>query len=267
MQHNYISTKISWLCFPRIVEHVVIVFSFCANKRAIECPSSASTRVKLAPLSHPLTGHRIMSFIGSDLSQIHRELRVSIGFSMSANSVHPTASPNPRKQRQLPNFRTARRAHSLCTADYLWSTRNWTFLTLGYIQTGQLFPMLINAQDSSPLNTSLNSPTKRLDEVSLLYNFRPRKTQQLPTNLNEFPVKLLHVWIHIIFLPSLPIPPLSPSLSSYKEKRDKNEKSTFRFHWHEIKTECFSYFNARVLIPCFVLSEATIVSVTSVLRR
>lgn len=216
MQHNYISTKISWLCFPRIVEHVVIVFSFCANKRAIECPSSASTRVKLAPLSHPLTGHRIMSFIGSDLSQIHRELRVSIGFSMSANSVHPTASPNPRKQRQLPNFRTARRAHSLCTADYLWSTRNWTFLTLGDVQTGQLFPMLINAQDSSPLNTSLNSPTKRLDEVSLLYNFRPRKTQQLSTNLNEFPVKLLHAWIHIIFLSSLPIlPPPSLTLSLF----------------------------------------------------
>lgn len=201
-----------------------------------------------------------MSFIGSDLSQIHRELRVSIGFSMSANSVHPTASPNPRKQRQLPNFRTARRAHSLCTADYLWSTRNWTFLTLGDVQTGQLFPMLINAQDSSPLNTSLNSPTKRLDEVSLLYNFRPRKTQQLPTNLNEFPVKLLHARISLT-LYTLPL------FLVTKKNGIKTRKSTFRFHWHEIKTECFSYFNARVLIPCFVLSEATIVPVTSLLRR
>lgn len=231
MQHNYISTKISWLCFPRIVEHVVIVFSFCANKRAIECPSSASTRVKLAPLSHPLTGHRIMSFIGSDLSQIHRELRVSIGFSMSANSVHPTASPNPRKQRQLPNFRTARRAHSLCTADYLWSTRNWTFLTLGDVQTGQLFPMLINVQDSSPLNTSLNSPTKRLDEVSLLYNFRPKRNnyQRIWTSFRSNFYTLEFISFFSLLSPSSPLP-LSLSLFLVTKKngiKTRNRRFVF----------------------------------------
>lgn len=172
-----------------------------------------------------------MSFIGSDLSQIHRELRVSIGFSMSANSVHPTASPNPRKQRQLPNFRTARRAHSLCTADYLWSTRNWTFLTLGDVQTGQLFPMLINVQDSSPLNTSLNSPTKRLDEVSLLYNFRPKRNnyQRIWTSFRSNFYTLEFISFFSLLSPSSPLP-LSLSLFLVTKKngiKTRNRRFVF----------------------------------------
>lgn len=69
-------TKISSVCFSvfgyRYPHIVTFVFSFCPDIRGRVRTPGRCTRVKLAPLSHPLTSHRIMSFIGSDLSQIHR---------------------------------------------------------------------------------------------------------------------------------------------------------------------------------------------------
>lgn len=63
-----------WVSVPTYC-HICIFISWAdiyAGTRHSAHARPSCTRVKLAPLSHPLTSHRIMSFIGSDLSQIHR---------------------------------------------------------------------------------------------------------------------------------------------------------------------------------------------------
>lgn len=112
---------------------------------------AAVTRVKLAVPPHPLTDHGIISFISSDLSQIHRELRVSIGFSMSMESPHPP--PRPRKLHQLPNFRT-----TLCIAPSICDLRGiGPFCPRTCVQNGTA----ISDVDKRPRQTHSNYPIER----------------------------------------------------------------------------------------------------------
>lgn len=134
-------TKISSVCFSvfgyRYPHIVTFVFSFCPDIRGRVRTPGRCTRVKLAPLSHPLTSHRIMSFIGSDLSQIHRWITrfhrfFNVGSTGCILSVALPLIPESYVNFQISGGPPPRRRER----DYLRSTRNWTFLTQGYVLDG-----------------------------------------------------------------------------------------------------------------------------------
>lgn len=64
-------------------------------------------------------------------------------FQCRVDRLHPIASPRLSYVNfQISGWRT-RAPSAPGERGYLRSTRNWTFLTQGYVPTGQLFPMLI----------------------------------------------------------------------------------------------------------------------------
>lgn len=108
--HRYVSTVCVWVSMPTYCRICIFILRPDIRGHATECARPAEyTRVKLAPLSHPLTSHRIMSFIGSDLSQIHRWItRFHRFFNVGSTGCILSAAPYPpTKLRQLPNFRLA----------------------------------------------------------------------------------------------------------------------------------------------------------------
>lgn len=91
-------------------------------------------------------------------------------FQCRLDRLHPIGSylpprPSPESFRQLPNFRPAH-TRPLCARerrgrDYLWSTRNWTFLTQGYVLDGTA----ISDVDKREIRT--NRPLNRPRRIEL----------------------------------------------------------------------------------------------------
>lgn len=94
--HRYVSTVCVWVSMPTYCRICIFILRPDIRGHATECARPAEyTRVKLAPLSHPLTSHRIMSFIGSDLSQIHRWItRFHRFFNVGSTGCIPSAAPH-----------------------------------------------------------------------------------------------------------------------------------------------------------------------------
>lgn len=102
-----------WVSVPTYC-HICIFISWAdiyAGTRHSAHARPSCTRVKLAPLSHPLTSHRIMSFIGFIANPSVNYAFPSV-FQCRLDRLHPIGPylpprPSPESFRQLPNFRPA----------------------------------------------------------------------------------------------------------------------------------------------------------------